>query len=101
MSKLGALGHFFVNIGKFAPLILAITPLAPIAPAVAAAIQEAEAIQGATGPEKRAHVINVATAAATVAQQSGAKVDPAAVQAAAGQTIDAIVAVAKAAHPQP
>ena len=69
MSKLSKLGHFFQRVGKIAPAILAFTPLAPIAPLVAAAVQEAEAIKGATGPEKLAHVKAIVTAAVRVANQ--------------------------------
>lgn len=101
MSKLGKLGHFFHNVGKFAPVILALTPLAPIAAPVAAAIQEAEAIHGATGPDKLAHVIAVAKESAVVANMAAGKqvVDPAEVEGAAAQVISAVVAVANAAKP--
>ena len=98
MSKLAKLGRFLQNVGHFAPLILAVTPLAPIAPAVAAAIAEAEQIQGASGRDKLAHVIAVATRSAEVAQASGVPIDPAAVQAAAVDVIAAVVSVANLAH---
>ena len=93
------LGRFLRRLGRVAPQILALTPLAPIAPAVAAAMAEAEQIAGATGRDKLAHVVAVATRAAEVAQLSGVPIDPADVQAAAGDVIGAIVAVAKVAHP--
>ena len=102
MSRLGALGHFFQQVGKFAPLILAVTPLAPIAGPVAAAIQEAEAIHGAgNGAAKLQHVIAIAQDAAESANAAAGKVvvDPQAVAASATQVVSAIVSVANLSHP--
>lgn len=91
MSKLGKLGSFFKKVGKVAPIILAFTPLAPFAPIVTAAIQEAEAIQGATGPQKLEHVVNIVGHAAEIAQQAGKSVNPAEVKAAATTVVSGIV----------
>lgn len=96
MSKLGKLGSFFKKLGKFAPLILAATPLAPIAPMVVAAIAEAEAIKGAgTGAEKAAHVkaIVIEVANAINAQKGTVVVDPAEVEAVADNAISTIISV--------
>lgn len=103
MSKLGKIGHFFHIVGTFAPLILANTPLAPIAGAVTAAIQEAEAIHGSgSGAEKLAHVTAIAVDAAHAANaQAGHQViDPAAVQSEAATVISAVVQAANLAHPK-
>lgn len=102
MSKLGKLGNFFKQVGRIAPVILAFTPLAPIAEPVAAAIQEAEAIHGAaTGPEKLAHVVAVAVDAAQVANTAAGKVvvDPAAIQDSAQHAIAAVISATKAVNP--
>lgn len=71
MSKLGT---FFKNVAKVAPLILSLTPLAPIAEEVTAFIQEAEAIKG-SGPEKLAHVKTMTLEAAkAINDQTGREV---------------------------
>jgi hypothetical protein len=103
MSKLGNLGHFFLAVGKVAPVILAMNPAtAAIAAPVQAAIQEAEAIHGAgTGSEKLAHVVATAQQAATVANTAAGKVvvDPAAIQEAVANAVATIIAATKL-HPQ-
>lgn len=96
MSKLGKLGHFFRNVGKFAPVILALTPLAPIAGPVQAAIAEAEAIHGdGAGAAKLAHVVAIAKDAADAANaQAGHEViDPSTVEATATQVVSTVVNV--------
>lgn len=95
--KLGKIGRFFHNLGRYAPLVLALTPLAPIAAPIAAAIAEAEAIHGeGNGPAKLAHVVAIAKDAADVANAAAGRqvVDPAAVEGAAAQAISTVVAVA-------
>jgi hypothetical protein len=54
---------------------LSVSPLAPIAGPVAAAIAEAEAMHGKSGAEKLAHVVDLATDAAIIAQALGKPVD--------------------------
>jgi hypothetical protein len=101
MSKLGKLGHFFKQVGHIAPIILAFTPLAPIAAPVAAAIQEAEAIHGAgAGADKLAHVVAVAVDAAEVANTVAGKVvlDPALIAESAQHAIAAVISATKAAQ---
>lgn len=65
---------FLIRISKIAPALLALTPLAPIADDIMAAIQEAEAINGASGPEKLAHVVNIAVDAAKAINTSAGKI---------------------------
>lgn len=103
MSKLSAIGHFFHRLGQVAPAILAITPLAPIAGIVQAAIQEAEAIHGAgSGPAKLAHVVAIVTDAAQAANtQVGHEViNIQAVQNEAATVISAVVQATKLTPPK-
>jgi hypothetical protein len=88
------------------PLVLAQTPLAPIAPAVITAIGEAASLPGATGPEKLAHVVNIATNAAQAvnAQAGRVVIDPTVLQSTAESAISTVVQVTKmvqAAHENP
>jgi hypothetical protein len=73
-----ALPKWLQMVQQFAPMVLAFTPLAPIAPFVSAGIQEAEQIQGASGADKLAHAINIARQgiAATNAQAGRTVIDP-------------------------
>lgn len=88
------------TLAQFGPQILLFTPLAPIAPAVTVAIHEAELLKGATGAEKKAHVLNIVTAAASGANAQAGKevVDAAQVAATASQAIDTIVSVVNTIH---
>lgn len=98
MSKLSAIGHFFERLAAIAPALLSITPLAPIAGAVQAAIAEAEHLKGAgTGQEKLAHVVAIAkdAAAAVNAQAGHPVVDEAAVEQEAATVISAVVQATK------
>lgn len=65
---------FLIRISKIAPVLLALTPLAPIADDITAAIQEAEGIAGASGPEKLAHVIAIAVDAAKAVNDQAGKI---------------------------
>lgn len=85
--------HWLKIVAKIAPQILALTPLAPIAPAVAAAIAEAEQMPGKSGAEKLAHVVNVAGESADALAAAGVQIDPAAVRAAAAGVISTVVDV--------
>ena len=77
---------------------LSASPLAPISGIVASAIGEAEAIPGATGQQKLAHVLNIATNAAQMAQASGVKIDPAIVQSAGASAIATAIQVTNIVH---
>lgn len=92
---------------QIGPMVIATTVPngALIAPAIVQAIQEAEAIKGATGPQKLARVVNIATSAAQIAKSSGVKIDPADVQRAAtaaiSATVDVVNIIDKAKAPSP
>lgn len=86
------------------PIVLAFTPLAPIAPAVIAGIAAAEALPGATGEQKKVIVQQIVTAGAAAANAQAGRVviDPADAAAAAHTAIDTIVTVTnivEKAHP--
>lgn len=87
-------------LAQLGPQVLLFTPLAPIAPLVVAAIGEAEALAGATGPDKLAHVVNIATIAASAAnaQAGHVVIDPATMQAAAENAISTVVGVTNMVH---
>lgn len=82
------------------PTVLALTPLAPIAPAVVAAIGEAQQIAGATGADKLAHVQNIVneTVAAVNAQAGHTELDPQLVSDASAKAIGTVVSVVKTIH---
>lgn len=93
-------------LAEVGPQVLRFTPLAPIADDVIAAIGAAQAMDGATGPQKLAHVVTIATDAARATNdQAGREViDPVVMQAAAETAISTVVQVTKmveAAHEQP
>lgn len=69
------------------------SPLAPIAVPVAAAIAAAESLKGASGTDKLARVLVIATEAATAAHTLGVNIDPALVHAAGAEAISTAVAV--------
>lgn len=77
----------------FAPLILASTPLAPIAPFVAAGIQTAESFQGATSADKLNKAVTLVQQgiAATNAQAGHVEIDPQITQAAITAGVGAVV----------
>lgn len=68
--------------------------IAPLVAVITSAIGEAQQIKGATGAEKKAHVLAIAAAAVTVANTSGkVQLDPEEVQTVASDGIDAVVGV--------
>jgi len=94
------LPKWFFLVDTFAPLILALTPLAPIASAVAKGIQEAEALIGATSEQKLAHAVNIARAGieALNAQLGRVVVDPAIGTSLVSKCISVIVTVTNLVH---
>lgn len=79
---------------QIAPIVLANTPLAPIAPHVSAGIQLAEQIPGANGAAKldiAKQITNVAVNAVNT-QAGSQKIDPVAVDSAFTQSVHAVVA---------
>lgn len=74
------------------------SPLAPIAAPVAVAIGEAEAIRGASGADKLAHVLVIAKQAAATAQELGVTIDPQLVEQAGAKAISTAVDVTNLVH---
>lgn len=76
-----------------APTVLSVIPGVPPAliPVVAQGITEAESLPGATGAEKKQHVINLVTEGMTGVNAVHPVADPAVVTAAVSQGIDAVV----------
>jgi hypothetical protein len=88
---------------QVAPLIIGFTPLAPLAPAVTAAISMAEQIPGATGEQKKAIVQEIVRVSAQGANAQANKVvlDPAAAVRASSDVIDSVVDIVNIAHQLP
>lgn len=83
-------------IEKAAPIVLAATPLAPLAPFVAVGIQAAEQIPGATGPQKltiATQLVNTGIAA-TNAQAGKQVINPSEASQLVASGINAVVAAA-------
>lgn len=89
--------HKFLDIVKLVgPNVLLMVPggsaVAPLVPVIVHAIGEAEAIKGATGEEKKAHVLAVAASAVAVANASGkVNLNPSEVAAATSAGVDAVI----------
>lgn len=93
-------GAWFKILKQVAPVILAATPAAPLAPFIAIGIQAAEQIPGASGATKLAvaqRIVHIAVEA-TNAQVGYAKVDPTLVDQAVVDGINTVVAVVNAKH---
>ena len=85
--------HILAFVG---PAILSAVPggaaIAVLIPTIVTAIGDAQQIPGATGPEKKAHVIAIATAAVAVANSTGkVQLDAVEVEQVASDGIDAVV----------
>lgn len=93
-------GAWFTILKRVAPIVLATTPAAPLAPFIAVAIQAAEQIPGADGPTKLAIAREIVTIGvnATNAQIGYAKIDPALVDEVVENGIHTVVAVVNAKH---
>jgi hypothetical protein len=90
------LRKFLAVVAQVGPVVLAAVPggqkIGAIIPQVVDAIGEAEQIKGATGAEKKAHVLNVVRTAVNVANSSGrVKLDSAEVEAVASAGVDAVI----------
>jgi hypothetical protein len=85
---------------SIAPLALAMTPLAPIAPWVTIGIQTAERIPGASGPQKLALAKTIVSAgvAATNAQAGEQEIDPTLIDSALSSGISAVVDAVNVVH---
>lgn len=77
MSKLDV---FKLLLGQLGPTVLAASPggakLAPFIPAVLHGIEEAEQIKGASGPDKKKHVLSIVGGAVGAVQQATGKLLP-------------------------
>lgn len=88
-------------VAHLAPVVLSVIPgAAPLAPIVSVAIQTAEAIPNASGPQKLAHAqqLVVDGAAATNAIAGHTVIDPDVAQKVAGEAISTIVDTANIIH---
>ena len=89
--------HKFLEVlNAVGPLVLLAVPggaaIAPIIPVIVGAIGEAEAIKGASGAEKKQHVLNIVAAGVTTANATGkVTLDPSEVQTVASHGIEAVV----------
>lgn len=102
-----------IHFGKFkslvrvlGPMVLASVPggdkIAQHVDVVLGAIEEAEAMKGASGADKKAHVLAIVAAGVQEANASGkVHLDPAAAQAIASHGADAIIATVNAIHRAP
>lgn len=87
---------FLAVLNAVGPIVLAAVPggagIAPLIPVIVGAIGEAEQIKGATGPEKKQHVLNVVAAGVVTANSTGkVTLDPVEVNTVASHGIDAVV----------
>jgi hypothetical protein len=90
------LDQFLVTLQLVGPSVLAAVPggqkIAPLIPTITGAIAEAQAIAGATGAEKKAHVENIVAAGVVTANATGrVALDPVAVSVIVGNGIDAVI----------
>lgn len=90
------LSRFLAIVSTVGPAVLSTIPggerLQPIVGEIVGAIKEAEQIKGASGPEKKAHVLAIAKAAANTANATGkVKIDPNEVDQVVGAGVDAVI----------
>lgn len=90
------LDGFLGIVSLIGPAILAAIPggaqMAVLIPVIVTAIKEAEALKDATGPEKKAHVLNIVDASVTVANAVGnVHLDPVKVHDVASSGIDTVI----------
>ena len=91
---------FLEIVGQVGPVVLAAVPggakIAPVIPKVIEAIGEAEKIKGASGAEKKQHVMNVVNTAVAIANTTGkVKLDAGDVAAITSTGIDTVIATVK------
>jgi len=87
---------FLAVVNQIGPVVLAAVPggekIGPLIPKVVAAIGEAEQIKGASGADKKRHVMNVFNTAVGIANSTGkVKIDAAGAAAAASTGIDTVI----------
>jgi hypothetical protein len=89
--------HKFIDVVKFiAPVVLLAVPggaaIAPLIPVITHAITEAEQMKGASGAEKKKHVLEITAASVTTLNASGkVHLNPAEVAQVASDGIDAVI----------
>jgi hypothetical protein len=103
MSKTDTVNKWLTLAQFLAPAVLMAVPhgdkIAPFVPVITSGIQEAEQIPGASGPEKKAHVMNLAMAAFQTLQRSGkVHLDVGQFQSVIGAGIDATVGTIDLVH---
>lgn len=88
---------------QIGPVVLALTPAAPMAPFVLAGIDAAEHLKGASGPEKLAHAkaITQAAVAAVNAQHGSPVIDPDLADAVYDDAVSTTIGVCNLVHRQP
>ena len=94
------LKKFLAVVGQVGPVVLAAVPggekIGAMIPKVVEAIGEAEKIKGASGAEKKRHVMNVVNTAVSIANTTGkVKLDAAEVAAVTSAGIDTVIATVK------
>jgi hypothetical protein len=87
---------FLAVVNLVAPVVLAAVPggekIASMIPVIVAGIGEAEKIKGASGEEKKKHVLATVSAGVAAANNSGAvKLDPLEVERIASNGIDTVI----------
>lgn len=94
------LPSWLLTLLNIAPYVLQATPLAPIAPFVAAGINAAEQIPGATGAQKLAASVAIAQAGLSAAQAAGVKIDAPTANEDIAQGVNLVVAAVNKMHGQ-
>jgi hypothetical protein len=92
------LPNWLATVLHMAPAVLAFTPLAPLAPFVAAGVHAAEQIPGATGAQKLNAAVNIAQAGILAAQAAGVTVDAQVTNQAIVDGVNAVVAGVNSFH---
>ena len=89
------LSRFVEVVDRIGPAVIAVVPggdkIAPLVPKIVHGIKEAQAIKGASGAEKKQHVINASTDGADVATAAGVKVSKDEIAAIASKGIDTVI----------
>lgn len=89
------LSRFVEILDRVGPSILAVVPggekIAPLVPKIVHGIKEAQAMKGASGEEKKAHVLAAIADGADVAKAAGVHVSTEEITAIASKGIDAVV----------
>lgn len=89
------LTRFVEIVDRVAPAILAVVPngdkIAPLVPKIVHGIKEAQAMKGASGAEKKQHVLNTISDGADVAAAAGVKISSGEITAIASRGIDTVI----------